>query len=129
MGDDMSIEKKKTYYCNVDLAIDIIGGKWKPLILYHLSNTDTLRFGAFKRLIPNVNERVLSRLLKELEQNEIIHREDFNENPPRVEYSLTEIGRTLSPVLIELGEWAKKYNKNHNYGVIQFQDAYEDGNC
>lgn len=125
----LSIEKKKTFYCNIDLAIDIIGGKWKPLILYHLSNTPTIRFGQFKRLIPNVNERVLSRLLKELEHSGIIHREDFHENPPRVEYSLTDVGESLSPVLIQLGEWAKNYNSNYDYGFVQFDDKYDDENC
>lgn len=117
------------FFCNVELALDIVGGKWKPLIIYHLNNNPIVRFGVFKRLIPDVNERVLSRSLKELEQNKIIHRKDYHENPPRVEYSLTEEGKKLSPIIAELGNWGKAYNENYNYGEIEFKNKYDDDCC
>lgn len=121
----MDVNNQKTFYCNAELAIDIIGGKWKPLIIYHLDFNKVVRFGEFKRFIPSINERVLMRQLRELEDHKIVSREDFHENPPRVEYSLTAIGKSLSPVIMQLGDWGKKYNADFNYGVIEFEDQYE----
>lgn len=125
----MSERKEKVFYCNTELALDVISGKWKPLIIYHLGFNEVIRFGEFKRLIPNINERVLMRQLRELENHDVVHREEFNENPPRVEYSLTEVGDSLSPIIIALGEWGKKYNQHYNYGCIDFDDRYDDENC
>lgn len=122
------MDEKKVFHCNTELAIDIVGGKWKPLIIYHLDNNPVLRFGEFKRLIPDVNERVLSRSLKELERNQILHRKDYHENPPKVEYSLTDEGKKLSPIIVQLGEWGKEYNRSYQYGSIEFDNLYED-NC
>lgn len=121
--------KDKVFYCNVELALDIVGGKWKPLIVYHLNNTDVIRFGGFKRLIPDVNERVLSRTLRELEDSKIIHRKDYHENPPRVEYSLTEIGKKLSPIIADLGNWGKTYNETYDYATVDFINKYDDELC
>lgn len=122
----MEEKKKKTFYCNTELAIDVIGGKWKPLIIYHLEYSNIVRFGEFKRLIPNINERVLMRQLRELEEHGIIHREDYNENPPRVEYSLTDVGKSVSPIIAQLGEWGKRYNSSFEYGTIDFDHKYGD---
>ncbi|WP_461205651.1 winged helix-turn-helix transcriptional regulator [Clostridium sp. DL1XJH146] len=125
----MAVNKNKVFHCNIELALDIVGGKWKPLIVYHLSNIPVIRFGEFKRLIPDVNERVLARQLRELQEHKIIERKDYHENPPKVEYFLTERGKTLSPIIIDLGEWAKIYNKDFDYGEIQFQNKYNDEHC
>lgn len=125
----MSESKQKIFYCNTELALDVIGGKWKPLIIYHLGYNHVIRFGEFKRLIPNVNEKVLSRQLKDLERCKIIHRKDYHENPPKVEYSLTEAGKEISPIILQLGEWGKKYNRTYDYGEITFENKYEDENC
>lgn len=125
----MSDKKEKVFFCNIELALDVIGGKWKPLIIYHLSNNEAIRFGEFKRLIPNINERVLSRALKELEKNQIISRHDYFENPPRVDYSLTKEGKHLSPIIMQLGEWGKTYHYNYDYGVVSFDNKYEDEKC
>lgn len=122
-------KKQKVYSCNTELALDVVGGKWKPLIVYHLDNNATIRFGEFKRLIPNVNERVLSRSLKELEHNNIVHRKDYHENPPKVEYSLTEAGEMLSPIIVALGNWGKIYNSQYHFGDIEFDNKYEDDSC
>ena len=98
-------------------------------IIYHLSHKEVLRFGAFKRLIPDVNERVLSRALRELEENDIIHRHDFHENPPRVEYKLTQTGRNLSPIIVGLGNWGKDYNETYEYADMVFINQYDDDSC
>lgn len=126
---DMTENKHKVFFCNTELALDIVGGKWKPLIVYHLNNNAVIRFGEFKRLIPNINERVLSRSLKELESNRIVHREDYHENPPKVEYSLTDEGKELSKIVVELGTWGKAYNEKYAYGDINFDNKYEDKSC
>ncbi|OOM69345.1 helix-turn-helix domain-containing protein [Clostridium sp. BL-8] len=122
----MAKSEKKVFYCNVELTIDIIGGKWKPLIIHHIGKSGVIRYGELKRKIPNVNERVLSRQLRELEENELIIRKVYDEVPLKVEYSITEIGKTLAPILNELGEWGKKYNENVKYGKVDFDDDCEE---
>lgn len=118
----MEKDEKKVFYCNVELTLDIIGGKWKPLIIHQIGSYKTIRYGELKRTIASINERVLSRQLRELEEHQIIHREVYDETPLRVEYSLTDMGQSLAPILYELGEWGKKYNKNYSYGEIEFQN-------
>jgi DNA-binding HxlR family transcriptional regulator len=102
---------EKKYYaatdCPVTAAIEVIGGKWKPIIIYVLMSGPQ-RFGELHKAIPGVALKVLSRQLKELEQDDIVHREVFAEVPPRVVYSLTERGRRLSPVIELLTEWSRK---------------------
>lgn len=112
---------KKVFHCNVELTIDIIGGKWKPLILYQIGKYKTVRYGELKRNIPNINERVLTRQLRELKEQKLIKKKVYDEVPLKVEYSLTEIGESLTPILYELGEWGKTYNIKFNYGEIDFE--------
>jgi len=90
--------------CPVEAALEVIGGKWKGSILYHLL-AGKKRFNEIKRLFPSLTQRILTQQLRELERDGIIHREVYAEVPPRVEYSLTEQGRTLAPVLELLREW------------------------
>ena len=85
----------------------MIGGKWKPIIIYVLMSGPQ-RFGELHKAIPGMALKVLSRQLKELEQDDIVYREVFAEVPPRVVYSLTERGRRLSPVIELLTEWSRK---------------------
>lgn len=117
-------EGKKVFHCNVELTIDIIKGKWTPLIINRIGNSGIIRYGELKREIPNVNERVLSRQLRELEERNLVSRKIYDEIPFRVEYSLTEVGKTLLPILDELGEWGKKYNQDINYGDIDSKYGY-----
>lgn len=119
----------KVFFCHTELALNVVGGKWKPLIIYHLDHIPVIRFGEFKRMIPNVNERVLSRSLKELETNNIIVRKDYYENPPKVEYTLSEEGKKLSPIIVALGDWGKAYNHKFDYGEIVFENKYNDEHC
>jgi len=94
--------------CPVEAALAVIGGKWKGIILYHLNN-QTLRFNELKRLIPGITQRMLTKQLRELEADQIIHRKIFPEIPPKVEYSLTSFGLTLTPILKSLQEWGIEY--------------------
>lgn len=90
--------------CPVDATLSIIGGKWKALILYHLRDGPR-RFGELRRLIPGVTQRMITQHLRELEADGIIHRAVFAVVPPRVDYSLTDTGRTLIPILDAMAEW------------------------
>src|ERR1700759_4681831 len=102
MADQLPEKMEKKYYaatdCPVTAAIDVIGGKWKPIIIFLLLEGPH-RFGELHKSIPGMALKVLSRQLKELEQDEIIHREVFAEVPPKVVYSLTEKGHGLRPVI------------------------------
>lgn len=87
----------------------MFGGKWKALILYHLFEDGVLRFSEFRRRMPNVTQRMLTNQLRELEADGLISRTVFPEVPPRVEYELTDLGKTLKPVIHALKEWGDKY--------------------
>ncbi|MDD1686792.1 helix-turn-helix domain-containing protein [Methanoregula sp.] len=98
----------KTYHCTVEAALDVIGGKWKPLILWHLGD-DVLRFSELQRDLPGVNAKMLTKQLRELEEDGVIKRTVYPEVPPRVEYSITEFGKTLIPILQALCTWGAQY--------------------
>lgn len=96
-------------YCSgLGAALDIIGGKWKLLILHHLTQ-GTLRYGELRRRIPAVSDKVLIQQLKELQADELVRRVDHKEIPPRVEYSLTPFGRSLTVVVEPLNAWGEKH--------------------
>ncbi len=84
--------------------MEVIGGKWKGAILYHLLD-GTKRFNELKRMFPSLTQRILAQQLRELERDGIVHREAYAEVPPKVEYSLSEMGRSLEPVLRALRQW------------------------
>jgi len=94
--------------CPVEAALDIIGGKWKPVILLNLVD-GTKRFNALRRLMPNITQRMLTNQLREMETDGILHRKIYPQVPPKVEYSLTELGRTLIPLLLDLRDWGTTY--------------------
>ncbi|WDC85345.1 helix-turn-helix domain-containing protein [Caloramator sp. mosi_1] len=98
----------KKYNCPVEYTLSIIGGKWKTVILWHLSNNEVLRYGELKRLLNGITHKTLSNQLKELEADGLINRKEYYQIPPKVEYSLTEKGKGLMPVLKALCEWGSK---------------------
>jgi len=95
----------KHYFCSVELALQVIGGKWKPIILWHLHVRDTQRFGQLKRHMPNVTQKMLTQQLRELEADGLVRREVYPQIPPKVEYSLTQLGRSVLPVIDQLSRW------------------------
>lgn len=100
--------RKPPYDCGLDAAIDVVGGKWKPLILWAL-HEGPCRFGALRRGITGISEKVLIQQLREMEADGIVHRKVFHEVPPKVEYSLTELGVSLNDALIPLGDWGERH--------------------
>lgn len=105
----------KEYPCCTSLTMGIIGGKWKTVILYHLLE-GTLRYNELRKKMPNVTERTLSLQLKTLIEDEIIQRKVYTSKPPlKVEYSLTELGETLIPLINTIADWgnfAFEYHAN-----------------
>lgn len=105
--------KGKEYPCCTSLTMGIIGGKWKTVILYHLME-GTLRYNELRKEIPSVTERTLSLQLKNLETDGVIKRKVFTSKPPlKVEYSLTEFGKTLIPLIKSIADWGDYVVKNH----------------
>jgi DNA-binding HxlR family transcriptional regulator len=96
------------YSCGLDAAIDVVGGKWKPLILWALHAHGPCRFGDLRRRISGITEKMLVQQLRQLEADGLVHREVFAEVPPRVEYSMTDLGETLNTALLPLGEWGDR---------------------
>lgn len=94
--------------CPVTGMLQLIGGKWKPVILYCI-RSEKRRFGEIAARIPNLSRKVLTQQLKELEEDGLVSRKQFNEIPPRVEYELTDLGRSLTPVLNEMEKWGLEH--------------------
>lgn len=100
------------YICGVAVSLEIIGGKWKGVILWHLCHK-TLRFSQLRRRLQGVTQKMLTQQLRELERDGLVNRKVYAEVPPRVEYSLTDLGRTLEPTLRQLCDWGRTYNDEH----------------
>ncbi|NGO69381.1 winged helix-turn-helix transcriptional regulator [Streptomyces boncukensis] len=103
------MSRRDEYVCGIDAAIDVVGGKWKVLILWALDDAGTLRFGQLKRALPGVTEKVLTAHLRELEEDGIVRRAAYAETVPRVEYSLTPLGVSLNEALAPLGSWGRRH--------------------
>ena len=98
----------KTYHCPVEATIEVIGGKWKPLILWWL-HQKTYRFADLRRQIPGISEKMLIQHLRELEADGIVNRKVFSTVSPKVEYSLTDDGKSLKQALNAICDWGKKH--------------------
>ncbi len=95
--------------CRVEDALGILVGKWKPIILLHLLKNGTQRFSDLKRSIPGITQKMLTNQLRELENEDIIQRVVYPQVPPKVEYSITEYGRSLEPILHAMHEWGTNH--------------------
>jgi DNA-binding HxlR family transcriptional regulator len=94
--------------CPVTNTLSVIGGKWKPIILWIIRD-EKKRFGEIKRLIPSITQKMLTQQLRELERDNIIHRKVYPVVPPKVEYSLTDYGHSLTPILNAMAKWGKMH--------------------
>lgn len=101
---------KKVSACHLDEALNVIGGKWKLVILWYLSQ-GTLRFSELEKKIPNITQKMLSQSLRDLEKDKLISRKIYPEIPPKVEYSITDIGESLGNALHALDKWGEKHKE------------------
>ena len=105
--------KKELPVCPVETTLTLIGDKWKVLILRDLL-PGTKRFGELKRSIGSVSQKVLTAQLRDMEQSGLVSRKVYAEVPPRVEYSLTELGQSLKPILDAMWSWGEDYKETHH---------------
>jgi DNA-binding HxlR family transcriptional regulator len=94
--------------CPVTATMSMIGGKWKPIVIYAIGDK-TRRFGEISARIPGLSRKVLTEQLKQLEEDGLVSRKQYNEIPPRVEYTLTELGASLGEILNSMAEWGRKH--------------------
>ncbi|NGN68288.1 helix-turn-helix transcriptional regulator [Streptomyces sp. A7024] len=106
------------YICGIDAALDVVSGKWKGLILWELDAHGVRRFAQLRRGLPGVSEKMLTQHLREMEEDGLVHREVYPEVPPRVEYSLTEDGRTLNQALAPLGAWGTERVRREGFESV-----------
>ncbi|MDM8102640.1 MULTISPECIES: winged helix-turn-helix transcriptional regulator [Oceanobacillus] len=93
----------------LQVALDIIVGKWKPIILFHLMENEKLRFSELQRAIPEITKKMLTSQLRELEYNDIVHRKVYQQVPPKVEYSMSPYGHGLKPLLVSMRSWGTEH--------------------
>ncbi|MCP3807829.1 helix-turn-helix transcriptional regulator [Paenibacillus sp. Lou8.1] len=106
------VPKEQEEVCPVTYTQNLTAGRWKVIILWHLSK-QTRRFNELQRLLPGISKGILTRQLRELEEDVMVHREVYKEVPPKVEYSLTPKGKSFIPVLDIMGEWGKEHMKSN----------------
>ena len=102
-----------TVNCPVSATLNLVGGKYKALILWHLAE-NKLRFSQLNKLIPRATAKMLTQQLREMEAQNLIHREVYPVVPPKVEYSLTDLGASLMPVLVAMRDWGAEYLRSQN---------------
>ena len=118
--------------CPLEYGLEIFGGKWNARINCVLSSKKFMRYNELKKILKNITDAVLAEMLKELAENEIINRIKYNKIPPRVEYSLTKIGKSVLPILESICKWSRehskedleKYRKENNILYIVFYFIY-----
>lgn len=101
--------KNKEYSCTFEIAMDLIGGKWKPIIIWHLGTKGTQRFSELKKLLPQITQKMLTQQLRELESDCLVNRKVYPQVPPKVEYSLSDLGDSLMPILRMMCHWGEDY--------------------
>ncbi len=99
----------QNYKQEIEITIEIMSGKWVVLLLTHLGEEEVVRFNEFRKVFPDIAQKVLSQQLKKLEDNKIVEKKIFNVIPPKVEYKLTPRGKKLIPILDMMQEWGKEY--------------------
>jgi len=102
----MYLFNEKSYKCSLEAAMDVLGGKWRSLILWHLMK-EKLRFSQVQKIVPGISKKVLSEHLRILEKNELVIRTVYPTVPPSVEYEISEHGKTLAHILDQLEQWGK----------------------
>ncbi|MDY0008177.1 MAG: helix-turn-helix domain-containing protein [Bdellovibrionales bacterium] len=112
-GKDLGKDNGKSVFCPVEVTLGLLAGKWKVMIIYYLLE-GTRRFNHLQRDMHGITHRTLSQQLKEMEQDGLVLRKDYGEIPPRVEYSLSPLGKSLAPVLAAMHLWGERHHKKLN---------------
>lgn len=99
---------KEECNCAIIYTLSVVGGKWKWLIMYKLSENGVLRYGELKRVLPLITHKMLSQQLKELGAEQLVYRQEYQQIPPKVEYSLTDKGKTLLPIMDLMSQWGSE---------------------
>lgn len=108
----------RPFGCSVEATLSVIGGRWKPVILFRLMEADHLRFNELRRILPSaITQKMLTQQLRELEADGVVERRVYAEVPPRVDYRLTAHGRSLAPVLIAMRDWGVKHMAERIFDV------------
>jgi DNA-binding HxlR family transcriptional regulator len=108
-------------FCPVVVTLAVMGGKYKPLLLYHIEANTVLRFGQLRKLVSDASKKMLTQQLRELEADGLIRRKVYKVVPPKVEYSLTERGKSLQPVLREMGRWGASHARYYGKRIGHWQ--------
>ncbi|MDQ0496622.1 MULTISPECIES: winged helix-turn-helix transcriptional regulator [Paenibacillus] len=117
------------YNCEKELTLSVLSGKWKVVILWHLGVEGPHRFSDLQRLFPKLSHKVLTNQLRELMEDGIVHREVYPEVPPKVEYSMTDLGMTILPIVEMMYDWGKKRVQAIREEMQRGGDGSVDGNC
>jgi DNA-binding HxlR family transcriptional regulator len=124
-GEEYVMKQQKEPVCPVEMTLSIVGGRWKLPIVYRLLS-GTKRFGELRRLIPDATQQMLTMQLRELEQMGILHRQVYAQVPPKVEYSLTELGQSLEPIILQIYAWGEWYCNQNDIEHWHMSDDVED---
>ncbi len=113
--------------CKVETALEILVGKWKPVILFQLFSNGTMRFSELQKALPDITKKMLTSQLRELEYHDIVHRKIYQQIPPKVEYSITDYGIGMTPVLQAMNDWGMSHVRHLNelYGEDRTVEALE----
>lgn len=113
--------------CKVETALEILVGKWKPVILYQLFSNHTMRFSELQKAIPAISKKMLTQQLRELEYHDIVHREVYRQIPPKVEYSITEYGQGMATALEAINDWGMTHVEHLNelYGEDRTVESFK----
>lgn len=109
---DILLNRPNSEHCPIRKTLEMLSGKWRTQVIYELCKKDSCRFNELKTEIPKITNTMLTTTLRDLENKGIVHREQYNEIPPHVEYSLTKKGKDLLPVFYEIAQWSEKYGDN-----------------
>lgn len=110
----------KKYTCPFEVLINLISGKWKIIILWHLNKDGFKRFNEFQKILPDASSKVISTQLRQLEDDGLIYRKIYPEVPPKVEYYITDLGKSLWPILLSMQEWSLDFLKEKNIEVDDY---------
>ncbi|MDR6555641.1 helix-turn-helix domain-containing protein [Paenibacillus qinlingensis] len=114
-------------HCKLETVLEILVGKWKPVVLFHLFSKGTLRFSELQKEIPDITKKMLTQQLRELEYHDIVHRKIYHQIPPKVEYSITEYGQGMATVLQAMNDWGMAHvnHLNEMYGEERAVESFE----